>query len=479
MEGNERERGAAIVFLSVMMVLLLGLAAFAVDLGWLLVNGSRLQRAADSAALHGVTYLPGFISQAQTAAEQSASANGFPTPGTSVVTSQPEPGQLTVDLTTTVETFFLRVFGMDQVTISRDATAEYVKPVPMGGDSAVFGDGNNAYGTGQRFWASIQGQFTNRLHGDPYATQCGAWPDRPEVSPPGLDCGGTSNPEYRPAGYWLVVDVPEGHSGNVSVLVFDGGFNPGSCGSSARDCYLGDGSGSTGITTTFTQHTVDLTPYDPSDNPRYSSTGCRIVAPPGTNADEVTLCTLSNPVPGLYPIHITSSSGEGINSFRVRATSSSGAVRVYGINDISIWTTVTGLSTIPLADVEPIHAGKTLLLSFYDPGDASGQSGVAIRGPGGSPTSCVWWTSSTAGSSRPSSPNAASPCRIETTSSSGTRYFNGQWINMEIDIPTDYTCSSDCLWTVGYNLTGATDRTVWEARVIGNPVHLVIGTGSG
>jgi hypothetical protein len=50
---------------------------------------------------------------------------------------------------------------------------------------------------------------------------------------------------------------------------------------------------------------------------------------------------------------------------------------------------------------------------------------------------------------------------------------------MEIEIPTDYTCSASCLWTVGYNLTGATDRTVWEARVIGNPVHLVIGTGSG
>ena len=33
-----------------------------------------------------------------------------------------EPHQLKVTVTDTVETFFLRVFGMDQVTIRRDAT---------------------------------------------------------------------------------------------------------------------------------------------------------------------------------------------------------------------------------------------------------------------------------------------------------------------------------------------------------------------
>jgi len=475
--GVSEDRGAAIVLLSVLMVLLLGVAAFAVDLGWFLLNSSRLQRAADSAALHGVTYLPGFASDAQTAAEESSQANGFPTSNTSVSTAQVAPGQLEVTLSTQVDTFFLKVFGMDSATITRQATAEYVKPVPMGGDTSWFGNGSGSGpGSDQRFWAAIQGEFTNRLHGDPYTTSCGPWPDRPEVSPPGMTCGGNTNSTYRADGYWLVVDVPVGNSGNVNVGIFSAGFNPGP--SDPRDIATGDSSGIVdAMTTTFSVFDVDLTPFDPTDNPPYAGGSCVLTAPPGTNSGNTGLCTLVNPTPGLYPIHVTSSGGEGSNQFLVKANGGPG-IQVYGINDISIWTTVTGSARIPLAEIVELHAGKKLLLSFYDPGDASGLSSVTIVTPSGADASCTWRTDDTqTGVIGPT--NSANPCRITTTLANGTRLFNGVWIRMEIDIPTDYVCGADCWWSVDYNLTGATDRTVWEARVIGNPVRLVIGAGSG
>ena len=50
-KAEEGERGAALVWLAFMMTFLIGVAAFAVDLGWLYVNSSRIQRAADAAAL--------------------------------------------------------------------------------------------------------------------------------------------------------------------------------------------------------------------------------------------------------------------------------------------------------------------------------------------------------------------------------------------------------------------------------------------
>ena len=58
-------------------------------------------------------------------------------------------------------------------------------------------------------------------------------------------------------------------------------------------------------------------------------------------------------------------------------------------------------------------------------------------------------------------------------SSSGI--YNNGWLRVQIDIPTGYTCSADCWWTVKYDFgTGSspTDRTVWVVNVLGDPVHL-------
>src|SRR5690554_8077405 len=118
-----------------MLFVLMGLAAFAVDLGWFYLNATRIQRAADAAALAGVVNMPHDFAQAQVDALELADINGYV--NTTGVTSvevlevEDQPAQLEVRITDTVGTFFLKVFGRDTQVISRAARAEFVPPLPL------------------------------------------------------------------------------------------------------------------------------------------------------------------------------------------------------------------------------------------------------------------------------------------------------------------------------------------------------------
>ena len=52
------DRGAALALVAASLVVLMGMAAFGTDLGWFYLNASRVQRAADAAALGGVIWMP-------------------------------------------------------------------------------------------------------------------------------------------------------------------------------------------------------------------------------------------------------------------------------------------------------------------------------------------------------------------------------------------------------------------------------------
>jgi hypothetical protein len=71
---------------------------------------------------------------------------------------------------------------------------------------------------------------------------------------------------------------------------------------------------------------------------------------------------------------------------------------------------------------------------------------------------------------------SASTCTI-TNVSSGTG-FNGRSVNVDIPIPSDYTCND----TVGTGCwikvraafpAGVSDTTTWSAAILGNPIRLV------
>jgi hypothetical protein len=187
------------------------------------------------------------------------------------------------------------------------------------------------------------------------------------------------------------------------------------------------------------------------------------------------MCRISNPTEGLYILRTTNGGDSigGSNSFSFLAATNtlSPPARIYAVNSMSIFTNApSGQATVYIAEVDPVHANKTLELRFFDPGEGSGNASMTVEPPPGvTGYSCSWTATNYVSPSNASSGNT---CSINTTIS-GTAQFNGEWITMEIAIPPGYTCSSDCFWKMDLDLNTSHDRTTWEARIIGNPVKLV------
>ncbi|MGZ8784618.1 MAG: pilus assembly protein TadG-related protein, partial [Acidimicrobiia bacterium] len=130
------EDGAILPFVALVLVVLLGLASFAVDLGWFYLNSTRIQRAAESAALAGVIHMPqAYASKAEPTAIQVAATNGYVdgVDNAAITVTDgltwSEPNQIEVTISDTVDTFLLRVLGRQNQTITRSAVAEYVPPL--------------------------------------------------------------------------------------------------------------------------------------------------------------------------------------------------------------------------------------------------------------------------------------------------------------------------------------------------------------
>jgi hypothetical protein len=152
--------------------------------------------------------------------------------------------------------------------------------------------------------------------------------------------------------------------------------------------------------------------------------------------------------------------------------------RVFGINDMSIWSNVlVANSQLYIAEIDEIHAGKKLELQFFDPGDATEDSYMTLLSPNG-PVNCSWtvWNHDLSAQSKPPGSGA---CTWQTTVAAlapNHRVYNEQWIVALIDLPDDPDdmCNgSDCFWKMELDLSQPTERTTWRARVIGNPVRLV------
>ena len=147
---QKKERGSVLPLVAAGLFFLTGVVAFGVDLGWFFLNASRQQTAADSASLAAVVSMPpddalwsnttAFATAVQMG-ETSGYAAGeiipqevFREDGTRV------ENQIKVTVRRDVKTFFLKVFGMDSVTISRTSTAEFIPPLRLGSDSPVLGN---------------------------------------------------------------------------------------------------------------------------------------------------------------------------------------------------------------------------------------------------------------------------------------------------------------------------------------------------
>ncbi len=210
---EQGERGFVMVWIGLMLFVLIGVAGFSVDLANWWLQAAKLQSAVDSGAHAGVVFLPGDVTTAKVKARTETARNGFNdgilsgTPNATVFVEQlSNPYQLRVEATTTVDNFFLTIFGLDTQTLTRDATAEFEVPVPMGSSvNKMGGDPETGYDSPQ-FWVNLAGPETRKHYGDRFATKDCA------TSNPSVNCEGTANPgidnnDYSFNGYVFALDV--------------------------------------------------------------------------------------------------------------------------------------------------------------------------------------------------------------------------------------------------------------------------------
>ena len=298
------------------------------------------------------------------------------------------------------------------------------------------------------------------------------------------------------------------------------------------DNYYGDGSNSANPWTLWTVRAPDNSPWDPSNNPIVCQAEFPGVYPETTNnlpngtvntnelktllqqstpyagtnpaksfasffRQWVTLCSVNSPTQGTYYLEVQTNkkidgtsptNAGGSNRFSIRAgngsdyTTSNG-LHVYGNQTMGIYANETAATTqFYLTRVLPGEAGKTLVLNFYDIGDAaqpgaltiipppdanvgSSFSGCTYTAPPGNATGPPWGTFSA----------TSTGCSISVNNAS----FNGQWVTFEIPVPTNYTCtaaSATGCWmrlSVVYPSGSVTDTTTWNAYILGEPVRII------
>ncbi len=511
--------------MALMLLVLMGAAGFAVDLGWLYWNSVEIQHGADAAALSGVVYVATDADKAKVEGRAAASENGYVDTSlggpdvVAMIDSRDDPtavenaSQLRATVTHQVPTFFLTLFGMNTVTVSRTAVAEYVLPLPLGSPESYFGN-DPALGRWPNLWGNIHGYYTGKGMGDRYSSQCYAWESL---------SGCVKNDERRQSanagtqdatgGYLYGIEVDEASVGSTLVVeLFDPQFTRG-----GGDAYLtGDNpqGASPGPVTTFMLYDPDPTPLDTRDggnavecsvsyDPRnpyadFNGDGFTDVAddqdgdgdldfddvdlayPGGVDALWEPFCTVPITEAGVFPLRVmvndpAAADQRGLNRWSLRANTTGGpAPRVYGLGDMAIFANVDGTvgnTEFYLTEVEAIHAGKTLVVELFDPGDAKGNHSVEIIDPNGTNPPCEWNANQSQGNGNDA--GTESSCVI-ATSQSGNAKFNNWTLTIRIPLPTDYSCGADCWWKVRYNYPDETfDTTTWSAFIEGNPVRLV------
>lgn len=479
------ENAAVLPLFAAMMLVLIGMAAFATDLGWFYVNATRIQRAAEASALSGVVELPDSPAAASTAAVTIADRNGYPVDADTTVTPNPQPGgnltQLEVTISDAIPTFFLRAFGIDTQVVSRSATAEYLPPLPLGSPTNQFGN-DPVTGTFPNFWANIHGTHTDVRMGDAFSSRCA------ENSGSG-GSGCPVNPTHRPAGYIYGVEAG-GNSVNIRVL--DGMFRNESGGNPNDDLirtgdhnnWCTDPVACVGPTTRFRVYNPDATPLDLSDNgpPICDTTFTPEAQVPDTDpwvaADWVQICGIAT-TPGLvYPMQVTvdgsGTDDDGLNRYSIKVSPGS---RIYGIGDMSLFNNVTGTTDFPLAEVQDFYRGRTFVVELYDPGDAGGGGTIQVRRPDGSQApSCEQFVRDEVTDPWVSR-GVQAPCQFIAQNNGGANDYNGDWVKLEIQLADTYTCAGSCFWRINYVFPGnVQDTTTWRVYVEGAPVHLLPGS---
>jgi hypothetical protein len=130
---RKNERGQAIVLMTLALVVLIGMAALAVDVGHWYRTKRRLQGTADAAALAGAQKLPGDIAGAKAMALDYANQNGGDVASSDITVSTTASPNDTINVKAkrTDEGVFSGVLGITSANIDADAAARTDVPASV------------------------------------------------------------------------------------------------------------------------------------------------------------------------------------------------------------------------------------------------------------------------------------------------------------------------------------------------------------
>ncbi|MGG5258014.1 pilus assembly protein TadG-related protein [Phycicoccus avicenniae] len=216
------ERGYVAVASGLLLIVLLGFSAFAVDVGHWYLEGQRAQRAADAAALAGVTKLPDDRTAAYNEARKYATANDFTSGANTIVAPSLAGGstRLRVDISSTVPNILGGLLGTPTTTVSRHAIAEFAGPVPLGSPCNRFGDdpdpgsniSSNCSAAGN-FFAMVGSEAVDKVQGDAFQNDACS-------SSTSDGCTSGNNNDYDDDGYIYTVTLRQAVN-NLTIEAFD------------------------------------------------------------------------------------------------------------------------------------------------------------------------------------------------------------------------------------------------------------------
>lgn len=374
------------------------------------------------------------------------------------------------------------------------------------------------------FWGTMLTQGAESINGDAY-------------SPYYNTRTGSTNPNYSATDYYqYAVEMPAGATGG-EVWVYDPGFCAVASDMGTGDRYFGNTNtnGSNEFGAFYNLYNTQNTLYDATDDgAAVASSGNTFQSlaasdqtmngPSGANLDDCSATFVgsdtSNPqyyhnrwyqlASGLtgsgaagtiYRLHVSStdpsnSSAQlnmnGQNSFALYSTATGGTPRIYGLGAMEAYSPLpaSATSTFYLAQIGAEHAGKTVAIELWDPGDTNGlTANLAILIPGTSSYSSAtlnWTSAQGTTNTNASSCNSSTGTNVTsiTAANGSTSNFNGCWVTILVSIPTTYTAptppgeSQPGWWKIQYTMgsgsSTAFDLTTWQVEIRGNPVHLVL-----
>jgi hypothetical protein len=173
--------------------------------------------------------------------------------------------------------------------------------------------------------------------------------------------------------------------------------------------------------------------------------------------------------------------GNGTNQFSIRAVTgaAAGAVSVAPWERMRIFANAdSATTTFNLVRVAPAAASKTLVISYFDVGEATGGSPgtVQITPPGDSKLGSTSYTSISGCVAEGPTTGTLSSCKVTGITPTTN---NGKTQTIRVPIPANYTCtvtSAGGCWyrvTINFPNSTVTDATTWTARIVGEPVRLI------